>query len=195
MADIYGTVAAAAAKAFDRRLSQLAAGVCPADPRTLDQRRADALAALTEGRRLACACGQAEFPIRSGDETTEPDAGGVRVVINVVASEQTTHGEGCAPGYLEGYGLIDAEQVRALAQAASVLVADPVTSPVEALRYQPSAALERFVRCRDLTCRFPGCSRPAVACDLDHTVPFNHHNPEAGGLTVAGNLKCLCRQH
>ncbi len=128
MADIYGTVAAAAAKAFDRRLSQLAAGVCPADPRTLDQRRADALAALTEGRRLACACGQAECPIRSGDETTEPDAGGVRVVINVVASEQTTHGEGCAPGYLEGYGLIDAEQVRALAQAASVL--------------------ERFVRCR-----------------------------------------------
>ncbi len=195
MAGIYGSVAATAATAFDRRLSQLANQVCPADPRTLDQRRADALAALTEGRRLACACGQADCPTTTSDEDTERAAGGVRVVINVVASEQTVHGEGCAPGYLEGYGLIGAEQVRALAQAASVLVADPVTSPVEALRYQPGAALERFVRCRDLTCRFPGCSRPAVVCDLDHTIPFNHQNPAAGGLTVAENLKCLCRQH
>ena len=57
MAEIYGSVAAAAATAFDRRLSQLAKQVCPADPRTLDQRRADALAALTQGHRLACQCG------------------------------------------------------------------------------------------------------------------------------------------
>lgn len=65
----------------------------------------------------------------------------------------------------------------------------------EALRYQPSAALERAVRLRDLTCRFPGCDRPAVVCDIDHTVPFNHNDPRRGGLTVARNLKCLCRQH
>ncbi|WP_394328731.1 DUF222 domain-containing protein, partial [Mycobacterium avium] len=44
MAEVHGSVAAAAATAFDRRLSQLAKQVCPADPRTLDQRRADALA-------------------------------------------------------------------------------------------------------------------------------------------------------
>jgi Domain of unknown function (DUF222) len=195
MAQIYGSVAAAAGAAFDRRLSQLATGVCARDPRSLDQRRADALAALTEGRRLACACGDAECPTRADGQDREPSAGGVRVVINVIAGEQTVSGEGDAPGYLEGYGVIDAEQVRNLATAASVLIADPVTSPVEALRYQPSAALERFVRCRDLTCRFPGCSRPAVVCDLDHTIPFNHENPSAGGRTVAENLKCLCRQH
>lgn len=112
-----------------------------------------------------------------------------------MASEQTVYADGAGPGYLEGYGVIDAEQVRQLAAAASLLVANPVTSPVEALRYQPSAALERAVRCRDLTCRFPGCSRPAMVCDLDHTVPFNHHYPAAGGRTVAENLKCLCRQH
>jgi hypothetical protein len=82
-----------------------------------------------------------------------------------------------------------------LADAASVLIANPLTSPVEALRYQPSAALERAVRCRDLTCRFPGCSRPAVVCDIDHTIPFDHRDPAAGGLTVLENLKCLCRQH
>jgi hypothetical protein len=42
MAEIHGTVAAAAATAFDRRLSQLAKQVCAKDPRPMDQRRADA---------------------------------------------------------------------------------------------------------------------------------------------------------
>jgi hypothetical protein len=112
-----------------------------------------------------------------------------------MASDQTVHGNSAQPGYLQGYGVIDAEQVRELAAAASLRIADPFTGPVEALRYQPSAALERAVRCRDLTCRFPGCSRLAVVCDIDHTIPFNHQDPAACGLTVVGNLKCLCRQH
>jgi hypothetical protein len=195
MTELYGRVAASAAAGFDRRLSQLAKQVCPADPRTLDQRRADALAALTEGRTLACGCGQADCPTRAGAGGADRDPGATRVVINVVASGQTVHGDGSAPGYLEGYGVIDAEQVRQLVATAALHVIDPVTSPSEALRYQPSASLERAVRCRDLTCRFPGCSRPAVACDVDHTVPFNRQNPSAGGPTVYENLKCLCRQH
>jgi hypothetical protein len=194
MAEVYGRVGAAAATAFDRRLSELAKQVCVGDPRTLDQRRADALAALTQGRGLACACGQPECTNRA-DGIPKRDRGGAQVIINVIASEHTVYANSDQPGYLEGYGVIDAEQVRALAAAASHLVADPVTSPVAALRYQPSAALERAVRCRDLTCRFPGCSRPAAVCDLDHTTPFNHRDPAAGGLTVLENLKCLCRQH
>ena len=39
-------------------------------------------------------------------------------------------------------------------------------------RYRPSTALDEFVRIRDLTCRFPGCDRPAEYCDLDHTMPW-----------------------
>lgn len=194
MAEVHGAVAATAAKAFDGRLSQLANQVCPADPRTMDQRRADALTALSQGIALACGCGRADCPARTGDEPARA-AGATRVVINVVAADDTVHGDGAAPGYLEGHGLIDADEVRELLAAAALHVVDPVTSPVDALRYQPTASLERAVRCRDLTCRFPGCSRPAAACDLDHTVPFNHQNPEAGGLTVYQNLKCLCRQH
>lgn len=56
-------------------------------------------------------------------------------------------------------------------------------------RYRPSRRLAEFVRCRDLTCRFPGCSRPATVADLDHTLPWPY------GPTCASNLKCLCREH
>src|SRR5699024_2232982 len=55
--------------------------------------------------------------------------------------------------------------------------------------YRPSAALERFIRCRDLTCRFPNCDRPAEYCDVDHTVPYPL------GPTHPSNLKRLCRKH
>jgi hypothetical protein len=48
---------------------------------------------------------------------------------------------------------------------------------------------------RDVNCRFPGCDRPAQVCDLDHSIPFNHLDPDAGGLTVPWNLKCVCRLH
>jgi hypothetical protein len=167
MAEVYGTVAAAAATAFDRRLSQLAKQVCPADPRTFDQRRADALAALTEGRRLACVCGQPECRRRVDAAAPDADSTGAQVVVTVVASEQTVNGQSDLPGYLEGYGVIDAEQVRELARAASLRLADPQTSAAAALHYQPSAALERAIRCRDLTCRFPGCGRQATHCDID----------------------------
>ncbi len=50
--------------------------------------------------------------------------------------------------------------------------------------------LAAFVRARDLTCRAPGCDRPATQCDLDHTIAFAD-----GGATHAANLKCLCRLH
>ena len=47
-----------------------------------------------------------------------------------------------------------------------------------------------FVRCRDLTCRWPGCDQPVFDCDIDHTVPYAD-----GGPTHASNLKCYCRTH
>ncbi len=120
----------------------------------------------------------------------------MRTVVNVIASEATVTGDSDQPGYLAGYGVIDAELVRELADnAARRMVECPAVSPAEALRYQPSAALERWIRCRDLTCRFPGCDRPATICDVDHTVPFNHADPAAGGLTVPWNLACYCREH
>ena len=55
--------------------------------------------------------------------------------------------------------------------------------------------MERWIRFRDLTCRFPGCDRKAWFADLDHTEPFNHRDPAAGGLTVPWDLACYCREH
>jgi hypothetical protein len=193
MAQVRGSLAAPAAAAFDKRLAEMAASVCANDSRTIGQRRADALVALSEGRLLRCDCGQPDCPARS---TEEPTPRSVRTVVNVIASEATVTGNSDQPGYLEGYGVIDAGQVRELADTAALrIVAQPSVSPAESLRYQPSAALERWIRCRDVTCRFPGCDRPAGICDIDHTVPFNHAEPMAGGLTVPGNLACYCREH
>jgi hypothetical protein len=190
-AKLDGVLAAEAGVVVDKRLAELANGVCRDDPRTMDQRRADAMQAMAEGRRLNCECGKDDCP-NSSDKADLA----TRIVVNVLAGAETVLGAGSQPGYLEGYGVIDAEQVRDLADQAAVrLLDEPTVSEAEALRYQPSAAVERAVRLRDLTCRFPGCDRPAVVCDLDHTIPFDHADPGDGGLTVPWNLKCLCRQH
>lgn len=68
-------------------------------------------------------------------------------------------------------------------------------TPHGARRYKISTELARRIRLRDGTCRHPGCSVPAVDCDIDHLRPFSHNNPDGGGLTVESNLICLCRRH
>lgn len=183
-ADLDGLLASPDAAALDARLDVLAATVCPADPRTVVQRRADALGALAVGLdRLGCRCAQPDCPAEA-----HPSSSGV--VIHVVAEQATVAGHSESPGYLLGTGtLISAELVAELAAAARRRpLIDPVTAGSEA-RYRPSRGLADFVRARDLTCRAPGCDRPATLCDIDHTIPY----PQ--GPTHAGNLKCLCRLH
>ena len=68
----------------------------------------------------------------------------------------------------------------------------PIRHPGDAppqRRYIPSTVLATFIRCRDMTCRFPGCDEPAQVCDIDHTIAY------PAGPTQASNLKCLCRKH
>jgi hypothetical protein len=67
----------------------------------------------------------------------------------------------------------------------------PLVAPCEDRegRYRPSVKLQRFVRCRDLTCRFPGCDARAEVCDIDHSVAY------PAGPTHPSNLRCLCRKH
>ena len=55
--------------------------------------------------------------------------------------------------------------------------------------YRPSKRATRFVRTRDRTCRFPGCTNRATGTDTDHCRPWPH------GPTHPANLHCLCRHH
>ena len=43
----------------------------------------------------------------------------------------------------------------------------------------PDRLREQVVQ-RDRTCLFPWCSRPARRCQVDHVVPYDHADPEAG---------------
>lgn len=185
VSEFWGSVRAPDAAALDRRLDELAAMVCRDDPRTARQRRADAIGALAAGApALACACGSADCPAR---ENSGADTG--QIVIHLVAEAQSVTGDGAQPGLLPGYGAVPAELMPDLASRAKLR---PVAGGAQ-LRaephYRPSAALADFIRCRDLTCRFPGCDRPAEVADIDHTVPYPI------GPTHPSNLKLLCRAH
>ncbi|WP_090600660.1 HNH endonuclease signature motif containing protein [Mycobacterium lentiflavum] len=183
MALINGTVFATTGQALDRRLDELAKTVCDDDPRTIEQLRADALGALAAGLdRLTCGCDEAGCP--AGSTARQSNS----VVIHVVADRATVDGSGAAPGFLYGDGIIPAEIVRELTKTAKL---QPITAAMAAESgYLPSRPLADFVRARDLTCRAPGCDRPAIECDIDHTVPHGD-----GGATHPSNLKCLCRKH
>lgn len=62
VAEVWGTLQAVHAVALDKRLDLLAGTVCPADPRSKTQRRADAVGALTQGlNRMRCACGHPQL--------------------------------------------------------------------------------------------------------------------------------------
>jgi len=184
LTEIHATVTAPDGHAFHDRLTALAHTVCDADGRTLAQRRSDAVGALAAGAdRLGCRCGRVDCPAAGAVASA--------VVIHVIAEQATADGTGHAPAAMIGMeGLIPAEMVTELAKAARLR---PLVHPVDCRAeggYVPSRGLADFVRCRDLTCRFPGCTAPATRTDLDHTVPHGR-----GGPTQASNLKCLCRFH
>lgn len=184
LAELSATLFATDAHAVAERLTALAATVCELDPRTLAQRRADAMGALAAGAdRMGCRCGSMNCPAGGKAAST--------VVIHVIAEAATVEGVGHTPAAMSGYeGLIPAELIAELAASARLR---PLIHPADAPNepgYLPSQALAAYVRARDMTCRAPNCDQPAVHCDIDHTIPHRD-----GGLTHASNLKCLCRFH
>ena len=180
MGGIWANIHATDAAAFEQRLDALARTVCKDDPRTVMQRRSDAVGAMAAGAEtLLCACGSAECPaLGSG--------GAAPVLIHVLAESATVEGSGNSPGYLPKFGIQPAESVRSQRATAKV---KPLTLPGNGIQpgYRPSVALAEFIRWRDLTCRWPGCD--AKVCDIDHTVPY------PAGSTSIDNLKLYCRAH
>jgi hypothetical protein len=192
--------------ALRQRIAAMTAGVCANDPRTIDQRRSDAMGAVARGAdRLACACGGPDCPAAASAVAASS------VVVHVIAEEPSltdttpaqldgahpapTPAPATAPGHttpgvVVGGAILPAPLLAAtLARSATIRpLIHPGDAPPEP-RYRPSRGLADFVRCRDLTCRFPGCDEPAFGCDIDHTIAYPL------GPTCASNLGCLCRKH
>src|ERR1700712_5980349 len=83
LAVVFGTLFTPDATALHQRLNGLADTVCPGDPRTRDQRRADAMGALAHGQdRLACLCEGEDCPAAG-----LPSSSGV--IVYVVAHHDT----------------------------------------------------------------------------------------------------------
>jgi hypothetical protein len=150
------------------------------DERSSDQRRADALVALATG-----ALSDAPLPRQHGR----------RPAIQVTVSAETLLGLADEPGELDGYGPIPATLARELAADPTGtwrrLLTDPQGRLLDYGRtvYRPPQPLAQHVIARDRTCRFPGCSRGAQRCDIDHQTPYPR------GRTAADNLECLCEHH
>ena len=165
--------------------------------RTSPMRRASEAGGAGRARRARCA-GRRRRPRRAEDG--EGDGGGCggpgpmsrrRPCAPVPPQEVSSQPipERAAPAHVFGAGIMPTPLLKGLLDRARFrTVSHPGLAPAEP-RYTPSRALADFVRCRDLTCRFPGCNKPATDTDLDHTVPWPL------GPTHASNIKCLCRFH
>ncbi|ORB25537.1 HNH endonuclease signature motif containing protein [Mycolicibacterium parafortuitum] len=112
-------------------------------------------------------------------------------LTGLVGALEDGRGELCTvgPATILGGAVIPAPVAAQAAMYATVReLIHPGQAPPEP-RYRPSRRLAEFVRCRDQTCRFPGCTKPSTSADIDHTIPYPY------GPTCASNLACLCREH
>ncbi|MGE9349519.1 DUF222 domain-containing protein [Isoptericola variabilis] len=163
------------------------------DPRTLAQLRADTLAALL----LAGAEGDVADDL-AGEHVPDLADHARRITprVQVTVPVMALLGRTADPAELTGHGAIDPETAAALtAQAPSMrrLLVDPITGELLSAdpdTYTVPAALRAYLQARDGSCRFPGCTRPAPRCDVDHTLAW-----AGGGRTTADNLAHLCRRH
>jgi hypothetical protein len=167
-----------------------------ADARTLDQHRADILADT-----LLTATAQTIL------ESPAAGAARVKAVISIVtpvmalrdqqfsdAFRRAGGSDTCAGvAMLNGLQPMSAAEAREWAADGELerILTHPISGHViTADTYVPPASLRRYLRARDVTCRFPGCRRPAHRCDLDHTTAWQH-----GGKTHPENCGHLCVAH
>ena len=199
---------------MEQNVDEVARSVCDADPRSIDERRARRDGRQSQRHRLRVRMRQSP----TAPAAPPGDAPAKNAVVYVVADEKSVDAAATPPAAGEA-APAEAEpgkprrptRAGAVFGAAGVRVRrrDPAhrlagrhpgagahprgppprrRHPAEP-RYTPSRATADFVRCRDLTCRFPGCDKPAQFCDIDHTVAY------PVGPTHPSNLKCLCRFH
>ncbi|WP_060934606.1 HNH endonuclease signature motif containing protein [Smaragdicoccus niigatensis] len=184
MAELSGSLAAEDAMFLTNRLGEMAKRVCTDDPRPFQARRADALMALVHGRAdLDCQCQNPDCAFKAGIAGTPR-----RPLVHAFGTTATLNGTSNEPGWIDGFGVIDAEHLRELARDA--IIRDLKTPTGHEDNYRPSRALADWVRALHGTCQFPGCDRPAWESDLDHRDPH-----ATSKNTSVFNLGPFCRKH
>ncbi len=91
-----------------------------------------------------------------------------------------------------------ARKIAAHSKTWTRILTDPATgTPLDAkaTSYAIPADVRRTLVAQWMTCTAPGCTRKAVTSEIDHIVPYDHDDPEQGGLTRFGNLHCFCKRH
>ncbi|BDZ65947.1 HNH endonuclease signature motif containing protein [Agromyces mangrovi Wang et al. 2018] len=160
------------------------------DARTPMQRRTDAAADLLLGGWLH------DAPAGSPLAPPASPLGAVTPKVYVTVPVMTLLGASDEPAELDGYGPIDADTARRIAAHAPSfhrILTHPETGAYLSYgrtTYRVPADLAGYLRVRDGGCRFPGCSRRAERCDLDHTTDWAH-----AGETRHDNVAHLCRKH
>ncbi len=156
------------------------------DTRKIDEVRTDVFA------DLLLTGAPALDPTASGDGAGA--LGAIRAQVQVIVPALTLLGADDGPADLVGRSPIDADTARCLAAAApswTRVLTDPVDGTVVTIdRYRTSIPQRRYLRARDQHCRFPGCRRPAIRSEIDHTI-----DAALGGPTALGNLAHLCQRH
>lgn len=147
--------------------------------------------------RSATCCSPAARPSTPARSATGPGPwalGAIRAQVQVIVPALTLLDADDGPADLVGRTPVDADTARALAANAPTLtriLTDPVDGTVIAVdRYRTAQSQRRFLRARDQHCRFPGCRRAAIRCEIDHTVDHAQ-----GGPTALWNLAHLCQRH
>jgi hypothetical protein len=175
--------------------------VTPCDA-TLGQRRVAALLDLVLGTGTAGTAGTANTAGTAGSAGAgvaddEAGAGGdartlvgaARTVVGAEISVVMTLDE-----FVKGTGVVgELLEDPKVPLTIRRLITDPLTGRAIDLgrsRYEVSEPLRRWIIARDRTCCFPGCSRRATACQIDHVKAWND-----GGATDASNLQPLCTRH
>jgi len=159
----------------------------PDDPRTADQRRADALTDLAT-RYLS---GATNIDPVTGETGTPPRVP-AWAQIQVKLDAGLLLGTSTEPAMLRGHGPIPASMAIRIAADAEWqrIIYDPTTGAlldVGTTRHDPPPALREFILARDQTCTWANCAQPRV--DLDHVIPY----PD--GPTAEHNLDAKCRHH